>query len=311
MISKNASNRDNCTVGTLFTSSARAAWGHIIRSTLTGPRRKVLLPAYIGFTEREGSGVFDPVRENDCEFAFYKVNADLSVDIEDFKQRVAAGVDIVLVIHYFGFCVSDLALIRAICDDAQAIMVEDCAHAFQLESPDAQLGGVGDVTFYSLHKYIATDDGGMLRINNKELRVLPLPSDILASREVVEQYALTRFDEVKNIRRANFALYEELLAGFEPIHVMYQLRAGDVPQTFPIRVKSGKREALYFYLMERGVPTTALYYRMIDQIDANEFPESFRIAGEILNLPVHQDTTLDDVREVCTRMREFFIAKEN
>lgn len=310
MISKNASNRSNCTSGAIFTNSARTAWGHIIRSTLTGARRKVLLPAYIGFTEREGSGVFDPVRVNDCEYAFYKVNADLSIDIDDFKHRLAAGADIVLVIHYFGFCNSDMSLIRALCDGAQALMVEDCAHAFQLESFGSQLGRVGDFAFYSLHKYIATESGGLLKANKDGVNLLALRAEERAAPDVVEQYALTSFDKIKDIRRANFSLYQQLLADFEPIHVMYALQASDIPQTFPIRVKAGKREALYFYLMERGVPTTALYYRMIDQIDPDEYPESFRIAGDILNLPVHQDTTLADVREVCAQLREFYLATE-
>lgn len=306
MISKSASNRAHLTTGAVFTASARAAWAHIIRSTMTGARRKILLPAYIGFTEREGSGVFDPVRLSGCDYAFYKVDHKLAVDIDDFKAKLADGADLVLHIHYFGFCTADMKLIRSLCDDAGALLVEDCAHAFHLETPESTIGRIGDFAFYSLHKYIATESGGMLKVNNAGLTVPAIPVEQQAGREVIEQYAITQFDRVKEIRRENFALYEELLADLPGIEVMYRLRGGDIPQTFPIAVKDGKREALYFYLMERAVPTTALYYRMIDQISIDEFPASFEVAASILNLPVHQDTTLDDVREVCAKLREFF-----
>lgn len=311
MISKSATNKNNCTKGARFTKSARSAWGHIIRSLSAASTQKILLPAYIGFTEREGSGVFDPVTDNGSEYAFYKVRDNLSVDLEDFKKQLADRVDIVLVIHYFGFCRSDMDAIRQLCQEAKVILAEDCAHAFYLEASNSPLGRIGDYSFYSLHKYIATDSGGILKVNNNQLGLLEIPGQLLATREVVEQYAVTDFDAIKDIRRQNYALYANLLKSINQIDIMFDLTDNDIPQTFPIRVKNERREALYFYLMKRDMPTTALYYRMIDEIDAENYPISFSISGEILNLPVHQDTTLEDVRVVCSNIVDYFSASAN
>ena len=277
-----------------------------MRAASAARTQRVLLPAYIGFTEREGSGVFDPVQENHSEATFYRVNADLSVDMDDLRAQLAAGADIVLVIHYFGFCRSDMQAIRALCDAHGALLVEDCAHAFHLETPGSALGTVGDFAFYSLHKFIATDSGGILKTNRPVIELPPLRPEDAAAREVLEQYALSDFNLIKTIRRQNYALYAELLDGLGQVEMMYALNDTETPQTFPIRVKDGQREALYFYLMERDVPTTALYYRMIDQIDPARYPESIALSQSILNLPVHQDTTLDDVRVVCDNVRQFF-----
>jgi dTDP-4-amino-4,6-dideoxygalactose transaminase len=310
MILKTASDPKNCASNLRFTVSARAAWGHILSVLSEGGKKSVLLPGYIGFTEREGSGVFDPVLASGSDHAFYKLNRDLSIDLADFKEKLARKPDVVLVIHYFGFCRSDLAFIRQLCDEAGATLVEDCAHAFSLESSQSLIGSVGDFSFYSLHKHLPLTSGGVLKINAPGFASLAIPEAMKADREVLEQYAVSDFAAIKDIRRRNYAAYASMLGGRpDDIEIMFELSAQDIPQTFPVRILQGKREKLYFYLMDRQMPTTALYYRMIDQIDRKEHPMSFQLAGDILNLPVHQDTSLEDVAALCAAITGFFAAE--
>lgn len=310
MISKSASNKNNCALNALFTKSARSAFSHIIESLSVNRSQKVLLPSYIGFTEREGSGVFDPVTLNNSDYTFYKVKEDLSVDLEDFEKQLADQIDIALIIHYFGFCRSDLASIKQLCVDAKVILVEDCAHAFYLKSPNSMLGRTGDFSFYSLHKYIAVESGGLLKINNKEISIPEIAVQNRADLDVIEQYALTDFDAIKEIRRRNYSLYARLLKSLDQIEILYDLHDDDIPQTFPIRVKNLNREKLYFYLNEQNMPTTALYYRMIDKLDSTTYPISFAISSEILNLPVHQDTSIEDIKSLCYATIKYFDEKE-
>jgi len=68
----------------------------------------------------------------------------------------------------------------------------------------------------------------------------------------------------------------------------------------PIIVKNNKREKLYFKLMDEGIPTIALYYRLIDSIDRRQYPDSYYLSNNILNLPVHQDITKNDI-EILTK----------
>lgn len=309
MISKSAGNKYNCVLNAFFTKNARTAFSHLIRSLSVNRKQKVLLPAYIGFTEREGSGVFDPVTANESDYAFYKVKDDLSVDLEDFNKQLE-HVDIALIIHYFGFCRSDLATIKQLCVDAKVVLVEDCAHAFYLKSSNSMLGRTGDFSFYSLHKYIAVESGGILRINNKELKISEIAVQDWADRDVIEKYALSDFDAIKEIRRRNYSQYASLLKPLDQIEIMFDLNDSDIPHTFPIRIKNSKREKLYFFLMEQSMPTTALYYRLIDEIDSAQYPISFAISSEILNLPVHQDTTEEDIESLCNEIIKYFSKKE-
>lgn len=196
--------------------------------------------------------------------------------------------------------------IRRLCHDSNVVLVEDCAHAFYLEASTSLLGSYGDFSFFSLHKYIATETGGILKINNTQLSIPDIQKNDRPSYEVIEQYALTDFEAVKNIRRKNYSQYANALKAIEQIHILYELSDNDIPQSFPIGVHNSKREALYFYLMDRSIPTTALYYRMIEEIDSNNYPLSFEISNEILNLPVHQDTNAGDIAIICAAIVDFF-----
>lgn len=80
------------------------------------------------------------------------------------------------------------------------------------------------------------------------------------------------------------------------------LDKGTVPLNFPIIVNNDKREKLYFKLIEDGIITTSLYYRIISEIDRVEFPVSYSISNSILNLPVHQDTTKEDLRFIVKHL---------
>lgn len=268
---------------------------------------KVLLPSYIGYTEREGSGVFDPIEENSAGYQFYKVDEFLRIDLDDFAQVLASGdVNIALVIHYFGLCRNNMNEIKKLCIKNNVLLVEDCAHAFQLGVNKQKIGNYGDCSFYSLHKYLATDSGGVLKINSDAINISTLPVTKRISQAVLEQYAKTQFGEVANARRDNFLLYKKYLPKIKSIEIMFCLIDEDIPQSFPLRIKNGMREKLYFYLVEHSIPVTALYYRLIDQIKKEKFPISFAISDEILNLPVHQDINESDILEICSAISIFF-----
>ncbi len=311
MITKSAENRSQSAEPLLFTKNARTAWGHAIGAAMAaGARPQVLLPAYIGFTEREGSGVLDPVEGQQAPFRFYRVDQSLRVDMAALEAALEEGtIGVVLVIHYFGLCRNDMPAIAALCRRHGAWLIEDCAHAFQLGLAAPVLGCHGDASFYSLHKYLASESGGALRVNNPALAPAPLAAEQRIALDALEQYARTDFGAVSAIRCRNFALYQEQLPAHPGLVPMYTLAAGEIPQSYPVLVKDGLREKLYFHLIERAIPVTALYYRMVAQITPHEYPLSHQLAGEILNLPLHQDITAEDVATVCAEIGRFFAAR--
>lgn len=312
MTTKSAENKTNFALNLIFTDSARTAWGHILAGVSATKPPVVLMPAYIGFTEREGSGVFDPITENSAGYQFYKVDDTLKIDIKDFTNAIESGsVNVALVIHYFGFCRIDMTAIKTLCNKYNVLLVEDCAHAFQLDVNDQRIGNYGDFSFYSLHKYLATSAGGALKINTSAIQLPKLPENKKIATADLEQYAKTQFSQVAQARRNNFLSYAKFLPLSDKIEVMFELEDVDIPQSFPIRVKSSLREKLYFHLIENKMPVTALYYRLIDQLADEKFPISFKISQEILNLPVHQDVSVYDIEIICKSISHFLLLRSN
>lgn len=308
MIEKSATNRQAFINNILFTSNARAAWEHILFSMkAVSIQPNVLIPSYIGYTDREGSGVFDPIEAQNANPEFYKLNNDLSIDMDNFKTLVETKkYNSALVIHYFGFCRNDMRYIKNICKQNNVLLIEDCAHAFYLHEKESLLGKYGDFSFYSLHKYLPTNSGGVLQNNTNVVVNSSLPEEKKINQQDLEHYAQADFSGIAKKRSENYKIYEKNIRQFSDIKIMYELKDGDIPQTFPILIKNGNREKLYFYLMEREAPTTALYYRLISQINPKEFPLSHKISCEILNLPVHQDTDERDVLFICDLIKCFF-----
>ncbi len=305
-MNKNPTSIETCKTRAIFTKDARTAWAKIIANAPGREKKKILLPSYIGYTDREGSGVFDPIQSSASDFVFYKLKEDLSPDLEDLELKMNSDIDIVLVIHYFGFCRIDLKIIRQICNDNNTVMVEDCAHAFYLFTNPLGLGEVGDYSFYSIHKYLATQTGGLLKVNNEELSIPEIHGHEAAPASVVEAFALANFEQIAEIRRANYRLFFEQLHNVQGIKVIFELQDKEIPQTFPIQVSNNLREKLYFYLMDRQLETTALYYRLITEISEQDNPISHGISKSILNLPIHQDISVEEVKCMCTEIKNFF-----
>jgi dTDP-4-amino-4,6-dideoxygalactose transaminase len=309
MLLKSATNAQNCVYPYLFTKNARTAWFKIIESITIAKGRKVklLLPAYIGINDKEGSGVFDAVLKSNADFVFYKVTGNLQVDIEDFNQKIQSEIfDLALVIHYFGFSRIAMDDVKETCIKSNVVLVEDCAHAFYLGDNLSKIGAYGDYSFYSLHKYLAVSTGGLLKINNSALPKPQLSSEDMIEFSALERFSSSDFKKIAETRQNNYKYYQEKIINNSNVEVLFDFNENDIPQTFPIRVKNGLREKLYFYLLEHNIPTVALYYRMIPQIEPVKFSLSLLISSEILNLPVHQDTTSADIDLICVKISDFF-----
>ncbi|MDX7998860.1 perosamine synthetase-related protein [Xenorhabdus sp. Reich] len=307
MITKSAHNPNNCSLNLIFTKNARTAWNLILHSLKSERELNLLLPSYIGRNDKEGSGVYDAVLNHNITSSFYKIGNQLEVDIIDFEKSILENnINLALIIHYFGFCRSDMIKIRNICDKNNVILVEDCAHAFHLGKEKQLIGNYGDFSFYSIHKYLATESGGILKKNNNKYNIAPPSSEEDISLQALKIYSNSDFKKIGNSRRKNFNYYSALLNNNKNLEIIFKLDHDDIPQSFPIRIKNELREKLYFYLLKNNLPTISLYYRLIDEIDLKKFVFSEKISNEILNLPVHQDTTKEDIIKLCNNIEAFF-----
>jgi dTDP-4-amino-4,6-dideoxygalactose transaminase len=306
MLQKGPQKKEAFALDLTFTSSARHAWREILRRLTDLEQRplKLLLPAYIGQTDREGSGVFDPVREVECDFSFYPLSDRLIPNVDAIEQAIVTGdIDVLLVIHYFGFVHVDLNHLKTLCLNHNVKLVEDCAHCCYM--PQSEYGCTGDYSFYSLHKFFPTETGGILRSNVAAGKEFSLDADARCEIGVLEQLLRTDIDAVIQKRRLNYRFLEKAMGNVRGVSAFWQLDEQTIPHNFPICVADNRREKLYFYLLDRELLTTALYYRLIDELDPKRYSTSFEVANSILNLPVHQDTNESDLKILVREIGKF------
>jgi len=298
MITKEPHSKIGFQKNQLFTKSARNAFLHILRK-MRDENRTLLLPAYIGINNYEGSGVFDVVSISRIPYEFYEINSKFSPDLYSLEIDSDKKYCLLL-IHYFGFAADNFEHITTLCADKDIVLIEDCAHTLSGSFKGQKLGTFGQYAFHSIHKILASDDGGVLVDNTSQKNFDFSADDEGIKKETIALYALAKLDEISKKRVDNYHSYLKLLEPTETFDLLHPtLEEGIVPLNFPIMVKNGKREKLYFELEKKGILTCALYYRMIPQIGETAYPVSHNMSGTILNLPVHQDTETADIEYIC------------
>ena len=284
-----------------FSSACRMGFRHLIKH-LDFRGKKMLLPGYIGISVNEGSGVFDPLDDQQVETEFYRVNPDLSVDMDDFKAKIGTGnIKAALIIHYFGFLRSDIQSIAALCRENNILLIEDCAHTLTSTHDGIPLGQFGDFGLFSLHKILPVPDGGILRINNSDyFSTPPLDESDQISPATLKAFCSARLEQISQVRRRNYQLLAGHIAHLPGIEIMYpELAEGIVPQSFPILIQHLSREQVYFAMIEKGVRVIALYYKLIEQIKS------------VIHIPDKRDpiicnvTRREDVQRVIMSMDQF------
>lgn len=305
MIQKDATNTARHARDWTFTNAARTAFELFLRGRSWRSGTSLLLPGYIGYTQREGSGVFDPVRNSGTPFSFYPVGERLQIDLNLIEGLLATGNHpMILVIHYFGLPHVDMAAMRELCRKYATILVEDCAHVPGPANGSNGLGSFGGAAFHALHKVLPVPDGGVLCINEHALGKGNMETGECCAPSTLEQVMRMDLAAISAHRMRNYTLLLERLSGMQGVEVLYPEIGECVPHDFPVLILNGLREKLYFALMDRGMPTTALYYRMIDEITPQAHPTSHALSQSILNLPVHQDTDAEDIHALCDAMKE-------
>ena len=302
MITKGSEDKRNCTKNQFFLDSARRGFELILDKILNKESDVILMPGYIGESAKEGSGVFDPVRKTKVKYIFYKVNHDLSVDLDDIKNKIEnANVKAILLIHWFGFpqkCVFELS---ELCKQKGVYLIEDCAHTFSSEYKGVKLGCIGHFALCSIHKILTTENGGILQVNDEKLMSLFEHIEENIDKTDLLQYARTDFEMIAQKKLGNYRSYLQYFDMNSDLYdIIYpELEEGVVPNNFPVYIKNYDRFQLYNELDAVGIPTVVLYYRMIEELKKEEFPMSYQIADTIMNFPIHQDIVKEDIKHIA------------
>ena len=297
IINKNVLVEDNCKNEIYFYEKARVGFLNLLKQLKKTDDYTIFLPAYIGFSPNEGSGIDDPVEEFNYKKEFYKMNQDINVDAEDLQKKIRniSGSKILLIVHYFGYVDPNIEKIVSIAKDNNMVIIEDCAHAFYTDFIDKKCGNYGDFSIYSLHKMFPFDNGGMLKVNNSKFNF---------KFESTKFYDLFQYniDSIASIRKKNAKIIYDNIKDIPEIKIIRN-DFECTPQTFPILIDKSIKEKVYFKMNEYGYQIVALYFRMIPQIDEDEYKDSYKVSREVLNLPVHQDIQMSDLKEMCVILK--------
>ncbi|WP_207208630.1 DegT/DnrJ/EryC1/StrS family aminotransferase [Nocardioides oleivorans] len=285
----------------LFYSAAREGMQDLLAQPevwRSSPRR-ILLPAFIGWSANEGSGVFDPVSGLGLEPGFYDLGDDLAVDLASLERCLSdQHYDVVVVIHYFGRTERSIERVRALTDEHGALLLEDLAHAWFTHVLGGPAGRTGEVSLYSLHKMLPMPQaqGGMIAYRN--------PARITGQQETARELARHVLDHdalsIAGRRQENFRTLTALLEAMPEHGAAFELMwphldADDAPQTLPARILGPGRENrdhVYASMNADGYGMVSLYHTLIAELHEHE--AMVDLSRHIINFPVHQDVAPED-----------------
>jgi dTDP-4-amino-4,6-dideoxygalactose transaminase len=277
-----------------FYGSAREGMRDFLANTAPATRRGILLPGYIGWSPREGSGVFDPVKSLGLDAAFYGLTDGLSVDLEEMTELAETGqFGVVVVIHYYGRAEPQTGRIRELADKFGMVLVEDLAHAFFGAWTTRSVGLHGDVNLYSLHKMFPLPKGGMVTYASSQ--------HVTAQRSTMPELAadVLSFDWPLIARRRR-ELFDALTGRLHrlPEHgdlftlLWPTLNSTDVPQSLPVHITGESRDEIYSTMNSQGYGLVSLYHTLIEEAT---HPSLLRLSRHIINFPCHQDVDMADL----------------
>ena len=147
-----------------FTSGCRLATGRSCIAHLID----IYQPKIVFMSCYVPEGVIWPFAKAGVEIKFYRLNRDLSPNVDDVQRliSVARAPFIFVFIHYFGWPgLIDMLLTEAVRDQG-GVILEDCAHRLFDESTSE-----ADVTLYSLNKFLPVADGAIMVSRNSAIDI--------------------------------------------------------------------------------------------------------------------------------------------
>jgi dTDP-4-amino-4,6-dideoxygalactose transaminase len=223
-------------------------------------------------------------------------------------------------------------------------IVEDAAHAAESRYRGRKIGSIADVTCFSLYatKNIAAGEGGAIATNSDEVAAavrdlrlmrrgdgslydIPVPGYKANLSDVLAAIALVQLDKVEQhgeIRRRQFALYDDAVAGLDGITPLARdERDTHAYHLYVVRVDAegagATRDEYQRALAEENI-ATSIHFLPVHRLSyyRERFPDQAplpvaELAGDqVLSLPLspaHSDADIGDVIDALRRVHARFI----
>ena len=261
----------------LFLTAGRMAIAQALGLMGIAPGDKILMPAF------HCPAMVAPLSMVGAEPVFYRLNPDLTIDLDDIAAKLGPRVRAVVAINYFGFP-NRLVEIREFCDAHGLAFLEDCAHSLFGEYEGRPLGSFGHYAIASATKFFPVRDGGYLvsEAFPEKLASLELDGQLISTQL---RQAIDTIEEATFYRR--LSLFRPLFAIAKPLKALLRLGIGLVRRT----------EAAEF-------PPGSLHSGALDEFDA----ALINIRGTKISAAIGRSASRQRVAEQRRRHFETFLA---
>ncbi|MBT3981915.1 MAG: DegT/DnrJ/EryC1/StrS family aminotransferase [Bacteriovoracaceae bacterium] len=262
---------------------------------------------------------------------FADIDDDLNISAEAIEKVITNKTKAIMPVHLTGKC-ADMTPILEIAKKHGLKVIEDAAQSIMAKSNDWLSGSMGDAASFSLHplkNLNAFGDAGIITTSDDQLaekmRLMRNHGQVsrddfvfwgFNSRTDAVQAAIINkkikyLDGVIKNRRENAQLYRNRLKDIVKCPVDGE-GCFDTYHLFVIQAK--KRDELKAFLDSTGVqaqihyPTPIHLYKAASYLGykKGDLPNTERLAGEILSLPIHQGLGPSQIEYVCEKIEQFY-----
>lgn len=145
----------------IYTNNGRTATVYALQNGIKLEKGEIILvPDYLCIS------VLNSLEVTEAEFRFYHINRDLTIDLEDLKEKLDEKVKVLYVIHYFGIPQSReiVESIKKAKMEFNLWIIEDLTQTLYTME-DGRIG-FGDYLVASTRKWLPVTDGGLLAVKN-------------------------------------------------------------------------------------------------------------------------------------------------
>ena len=259
-----------------------------------------------------------------------------NIDPDKIEAAITPKTTAIMPVHVYGKpC--DVKRIQEIADKYGLKVIYDAAHAFGVEVNGESILTVGDMSTLSFHatKVYNTIEGGALVMHDEQTkkRIDYLKNFGFAGEtEVVAPGINSKMDEMRSAYGLlNLRQVDKAIEARRQVAVKYREALRDVPgisffddmpgvkhnySYFPIFVDAEQygmtRDELYFKMKEHGVlgrryfyPLISTFstYRGLESATRENLPNAYRMADEVICLPMHHALSGEDVERIINEVK--------
>ncbi len=259
-----------------------------------------------------------------------------NIDPDKIEAAITSKTTAIMPVHVYGKpC--DVKRIQEIADKYGLKVIYDAAHAFGVEVNGESILTAGDMSTLSFHatKVYNTIEGGALVMHDEQTkkRIDYLKNFGFAGEtEVVAPGINSKMDEMRSAYGLlNLRQVDKAIEARRQVAVKYREALRDVPgisffddmpgvkhnySYFPIFVDAEQygmtRDELYFKMKEHGVlgrryfyPLISTFstYRGLESATRENLPNAYRMADEVICLPMHHALSGEDVERIINEVK--------